>query len=136
MFLGGPLTVGPSTCPFLVGLSSGEVFGDLGAVMSSVRVHLEQNQPASKIMDADLLVLPQVSTVDEDLLHAVVEVRDWVSWPLGPSLESAGGGSYVCQGNFVVDPAVSRMIGLGLPMNHLHHSQSFQARVYSRNSNS
>jgi len=94
---------------------------------------LEQNQSVGKIMVDDPAVLPQVSTVDEDLLHAVVDVRDRVSWPLGSCSESASGGSYVWWGNYAVDLVVSGLIGLGLPLNHFQHSQSLQSRVEAGN---
>jgi len=133
MFSGGPLMVGPSACLFPVGVASGEVSGESRAIMSPTRVHLEQNQSVGKIMVDDPAVLPQVSTVDEDLLHAVVDVRDRVSWPLGSCSESASGGSYVWWGNYAVDLVVSWLIGLGLPLNHFQHSQSLQSRVEAGN---
>ncbi len=86
---GGSLTlgvpVGTSVCPLLVGLLSGEFFGERsGVVISPERDHSEQNQPVSTILDTDLAVLPQTTTVVEALHPSMVEVRDRVSWPLGP----------------------------------------------------
>lgn len=112
--------MGTSVCPLLVGLSSGEFFGERSrVVISPKRDHSEQNQPVSTILDADLAVLPQMTTVVEALHPSMVEVRDQVSWPLGPCSKSAGGGNSDWQGNLVVDSSISRTIGLGLPINHL-----------------
>lgn len=68
---------------------------------------------------ADLAVFPHLPPVIEPMQPPVIEVRDLVSWSLGPYSESAGDGTSDWRGILVVDSVVSRMIGLGLLVVHL-----------------
>jgi hypothetical protein len=99
-----------------VGLSSGE---NSGVGFSPKRSHSEQKLLVSSVSDSDRAILPQMLTVVEDLHNLVVEIREGVSRPLSPCLESAGDVSYAWRGNLVMDSAVSGMIGLGLSINHM-----------------
>jgi hypothetical protein len=122
-------SVGPS----FVGLMSEEVSSDPREVMSPVRVHLGQDQLVSKSRVDARAVLSQVTS---DLHLAEIEVSNRVSWQLGSSSGSVGRGIPAWQRSTAVDPAVSGLSGLGLPMNHFPHLQSLQDRVVAGISNS
>jgi hypothetical protein len=112
-----------------MGLSTGELLGEFSGVgFSPKRAHLEQIQPMSLAVDADHEVLPRISTEVEDMLHSMFRIREWVSWPLSPCSESAGGGSYAWRGKLLLDSDVSRLIGLGLPLNHSQHDPFFPGK--------